>query len=113
MKGTLSDIYGTSINNFDFELSETPKDLILRLVSSHLKESMIALFSAESDYDETKSQNHFDTNASMFGFAPKDTIPIILSWDQPLQKQISKQAEVLQASGKEIPFIANITRVVA
>jgi hypothetical protein len=111
MKGKISDINESTSISFDFQLSETPKAMILRLLASEQKDSMIGLFGGEDSYNETKTQGDFDTQNSSMGLtAGSEVIPLV--WDQPLQAQVGDQVKNLQANGNEIPFVASITKVV-
>ena len=111
MKGKMTDINESTSISFDFELSETPKAMILRLLSSQPKESMVGLFGGEDGYNETKTQGDFDTQNSSLGLTAGGEV-INLTWDQPLQAQAGDQVKNLQASGKEVPFVVSITKVV-
>jgi hypothetical protein len=111
MKGKLSDINESTSISFDFELSETPKAMILRLLASQPKESMIGLFGGEDGYNETKTQGDFDTQNSSIGLTAGSEV-ILLVWDQPMQAQVGEQVKTLQANGKEVPFVVSITKVV-
>jgi len=111
MKGKISDINEATSISFDFELSETPKAMILRLLGSQPKESMVGLFGGEDGYNETKTQGDFDTQNSSIGLTVgSEVIPLV--WDQPLQAQVGEQVKSLQANGKEVPFVVSITKVV-
>ncbi|MCL2061135.1 MAG: hypothetical protein FWH03_00715 [Firmicutes bacterium] len=111
MRGKLSDINNSTTISFDFELSETPKAMILKLIESQSKEAMIGVFGGEDGYNETKTQGDFDTQNSSIGLTAGGEV-ITLAWDQPLQAQVGEQVKTLQASGKEVPFVANISKVV-
>jgi len=111
MKGKISDINESTSISFDFELSETPKAMIIRLLGSQPKESMVGLFGGEEGYNEAQQQGDFDTQNSSIGLtAGSEVIPLV--WDQPLQIQAGGQVKSLQANGKEVPFVVSITRVV-
>jgi len=111
MKGKLSDINESTSISFDFELSETPKAMILRLLASQPKESMIGVFGGEDGYNETKTQGDFDTQNSSIGLTAGSEV-INLVWDQPLQVQVGEQVKTLHSNGKEVPFVVNVTKVV-
>lgn len=111
MKGKLSNIEETTSVSFDFELSETPKTMILRLLSTASKEALVGIFGGEAGYNETKAEGDFDTQNSSIGLTAGNEV-MRLVWDQPLQAQAGEQIKSINASGKEIPFVANITKVV-
>jgi len=111
MKGKITDINESTSISFDFELSETPKAMILRLLDSQPKESMVGLFGGEDGYNETKTQGDFDTQLSSMGLTAGSEL-ITLVWDQPIQAQAGEQIKNLQANGKEVPFVVSITKVV-
>jgi hypothetical protein len=111
MKGKISDINESTSITFDFELSETPKSMIFRLLASLPKDSMVGLFGGEDGYNETKAQGDFDAQNSSIGLTSGSEV-ISLVWDKPLKAQVGDQVKSLQANGKEVPFVVTITKVV-
>jgi len=108
MKGKLSNIQNTTSISFDFELSETPKAMILRLLSSEQKEAMIGIFGGEDSYNDIKAEGDFDPKSSIGCIVSGEVFP--LTWESPLQVQIGEQIKALKADGKEVPFVAEIEK---
>ena len=105
MKGIISDIYNQQEIVVDFELSETPRDMIMRLVNSEPKESIVGLFVGESEYEKLKNGGIIDSQNSTLAVFQKGRNGVILVWYKPIGEQIKN----LKADGKEIRFVADRT----
>ena len=111
MKGKMTDMTNQVSVNFDFEPSETPKEIFLNLLNSQPENTMLAFCNGKPGYDEIKGSGDFDIAQSSIAInAGTEMVP--LAWDQPLQAQASEQIKALQAKGKEVPFVATVTKVV-
>ena len=106
MKGRISDLNSQHDIVVDFELSETPTDIIMRLVNSESRENVIPFFPGEREYEYIKyGETIIESANSTFAVLQKGGDVADLVWDTPLKAQIDEQ---IQANSKEIRFYASI-----
>lgn len=110
MKGRLTDVNESCAVDFDFELSETPKEMVLRLLNSESKDVMQSLFNGTQAYEEAKTQGSFDTAASSIAVKLGYDM-VTLDWEETIQAQIGDKLKTFD-SKESVPFVATMAKVV-
>ena len=109
MKGKLSDLNDICLVEFDFELSETPEEILLRLLQSEPQEVMQSLFRSAESYKEAKANGSFDKFDSSIGVI-WGYDAIFLDWEKTLQAQIGDKLKTL-APEERILFVIAIAKI--
>ena len=110
MKGKLSDVSESCSVDFEFELSETPEEMISRLLKRESQEVVQSLFNGGDGYLEAKANGSFGLAES--SIAVKLGIDLErLDWKDTLQAQIGDKLKTLDPK-ESVHFVATISKAV-